>query len=344
VSGSADSRPGPAVVVHGIGDLRIDDITDRAPGPGEVQICVRYGGICGSDLHYLERGAVGRSAIREPLLLGHELAGEVTELGAGVAGLDVGQRVTVLPATPCWVCAECRSSRPEKCAGSLYLGSAARVPHVRGGFRRRLVIWEGQVVPIPDTLPLPRAALAEPLAVALHAIGRLPKVRDSTLLVVGAGPIGLLTVAALRLGGAARVIARDLSQAALDLALAIGADAIELAGSSQASEAVDGAIECSGSDEGLATALGRTRRRGRVVEVGMTGESSSVDVSRLVTNEIELVGSFRSESEILDAVELLAAYPVFDELVAARFPIRRAVDAFAFASDPARAGKVLLEI
>jgi L-idonate 5-dehydrogenase len=298
----------PAVVVHGAGDLRIEEVADRSPGPGEVQVRVRYGGICGSDIHYFEDGAAGRSTIREPLVLGHELAGEVSALGPGVDGLTKGQRVTIRPAKPCGECGECRA------------------------------------VPIPDSLPLLRAALAEPLAVALRAVDRLGGVGGSTVLVVGAGPIGLLTVGALRLRGAAQVIARDVTKAPLDLAISIGADAAELAGSKEGAGPVDGAIECSGSDGGLATALQRTKRRGRVVEVGMMGESAPVDVSRLVTNEIELVGSFRFDGEIFDSVELLTGCRDFDQVVAASFPIRKAADAFAFASDPGQAGKVMLEI
>jgi L-idonate 5-dehydrogenase len=319
----------PAVVVHGVRDLRIDDVPDRSPGPGEVKIRVRYGGICGSDLHYLEAGEAGGSKLREPLILGHELAGEITELGAGVDSVRLGQRAVVAPETP---------------SGG-YLGSAAHLPHVQGGFRQRLVVAAEQVVPVADGLPLSRAVLAEPLAVALHALSRLGEVRDATVLVVGLGPIGLLTVAALRQRGAGQVIARDIAPAPLELARSVGADRTELSGASDEQTQVGAAIECSGSAPGLADALRRTRRGGRIVAVGLPGErSSALDLTRLVTAEIELAGSFRFAREILDAVDLLASNEHLSEIVTATFPIRLAADAFAQSADRAQAGKILLEI
>jgi L-idonate 5-dehydrogenase len=317
----------PAVVVHGAGDLRVEEVVDQAPGPGEVLVRVLYGGICGSDLHYLESGAAGKSTLREPLILGHEVSGEIAEIGAGVDGLAEGQRVVVSPRMPC----------------QSYLGSAARFPHVQGGFRDRLVVAPEQVVPLPDEVPLPLATLAEPLAVVLHAISRLGDVSGSDILVVGLGPIGLLAVIGLSSKGA-RVTARDLAPAAVRMAQSIGAVRVELAAAADEElPGVDAAIECSGSAGGLAEALRRTGRGGRVVEVGMpSGSSSPVDVAHLVAAEIELVGSFRFEDEITAAVDLLMTDDRFRQLISAVFPITRAATAFALAADRDHAGKVLL--
>lgn len=332
----------PAVVLHGIGDLRIEEIPDRDPGPGEVRIGVRYAGICGSDIHYLKHGQAGSAVLREPLVLGHELAGEIIEVGPGDTALRSGQRVTVSPQSACGGCAECRDRRPERCGRSSYLGSAARTPHVQGGMRPRLVVSSDQVVPIPDGVSLARATLAEPLAVAMHAVGMLGDVEGSTSLVVGAGPIGLLAIAALRHQGATRIIARDVAPGALELARVIGADVTELPDPGDISQPADFALECSGTASGLSAAIAGVSRRGRIVQVGMLPTKASLDFSRLVTAEIELTGSFRFENEIFEAVELLEARPDLDRIVTSCLPIRRAREAFELAAQRDRPGKSLI--
>lgn len=317
----------PAVVVHGAGDLRVEEVDDRPPGPGEVQVRIRYGGICGSDLHYAEHGAAGKSTVREPLVLGHELAGQISAVGPAVEGLEEGQRVVVHPAMP----------------GGGYLGSAAHLPHGQGGFRERLVVDQEQIIPVPDELTLPLATLAEPLAVALHAVGRLGSVEGSTVLVVGAGTIGLLVISVLRSRRVGLVVVRDVARGPLDVARSVGADVVQLDGSDdEHPESVDAAIECSGTAGGLDTALRLTKRRGRVVEVGLSSAAASpVDLNRLVADEIELLGAFRFDREIYDAVQLLVGSPELNRIVAGHFSIQRAAEAFAIASQ--RPGKVLLE-
>jgi L-idonate 5-dehydrogenase len=334
-----------AVVVHGAGDLRLEECARVPPGPGEVAIRVRYGGICGSDLHYLQHGAIGDFRVREPLILGHEVAGIVDEVGSGVTGLEPGQPVTVNPATPCNECSRCRAGAPDQCAFPRYLGSAAHFPHVQGGFRDSLVVDAEQVVPLPPGMPLELAAVAEPLAVALHAVARAGDVRGRRVLVVGAGPIGCLAIAALREAGAGTIIARDVVPTALAVASSIGADGVELVGADHAGGEVEIAVEASGTTDGLAESLRRTARGGRIVEVGMAARRDvPVDMNLIVTRELELVGTFRFTDEIARAVELLARGLTLGDLLTARLPVDRAHEAFALASDRARACKVLLEI
>ncbi len=127
-----------AAICHGRKDLRIERVVDRPLGPDEVRVGVAFGGICGSDLHYFHRGAVGDFQVREPLTLGHEVSGVVLELGAGVSGLSPGTKAALDPSRPCLSCDYCLAGRRNLCVNMLFLGSAGRFPHVQGGFRS---IW-----------------------------------------------------------------------------------------------------------------------------------------------------------------------------------------------------------
>jgi L-idonate 5-dehydrogenase len=336
-----------ACVAHGVKDLRVEELPDPSPGPGQSLVQVAYGGVCGSDLHYYHRGAVGDFRLREPLVLGHEIVGTIVAAD-GPGTLSAGSRVVVHPARPCGRCRECTSGRVNVCRDAGYLGSAARFPHVQGGFAQLLVVPSDRLVAVPDGLPLQRAALAEPLAVALHAVRRAGDVRDREVLVTGAGPIGCLVVVALRAAGAGRVVVSDLVDEALDVALAVGADAVVRADRPDDDAwpaEPDVVVEASGSPPGLASALQRVRRGGRVVGLGLLPPGDSpVPANLVVTREIELVGAFRFETELVEAVALLAAGPVADPVVTAVHPLADAVAAFDVAGDRTRACKVLLDL
>ncbi len=334
-------------VIHGRGDLRVAELPVPVPGPGQALVAVRYGGVCGSDLHYWRHGGVGDFRLREPMVLGHEVVGTVVEYGAGASGPAPGTPVAVHPATPCGVCPECESGRRNVCRDTRYLGSAARFPHVQGGFAARVVVPCEQVRALPEGLGLRRAALAEPLAVALHAVRRAGDVAGRHVLVTGAGPIGCLVVAAAKAAGAARVTVTDLLPAALAYASAAGADTLVRADDPDdpgwPSE-VDVAIEASGVAPGLDTCLRRVRRGGVVVQLGMLPAGQSPFAGNLVVSrEIELRGAFRFDAEFDDALGLLAAEPGFDGLVSAVVPVGEAESAFVLAADRSRACKVLLE-
>ncbi|MER6787177.1 L-idonate 5-dehydrogenase [Streptomyces sp. NPDC000658] len=337
-------------VIHGRGDLRVEELAEPSPGPGEVLVAVRYGGICGSDLHYWRHGGVGDFRLREPMVLGHEVVGTVLAHGSPEpTGVPVGAEVAVHPATPCGACPECARGLRNVCRDARYLGSAARTPHVQGGFAARIVVPAGQVRPLPDGLPSRRAALAEPLSVALHAVRRAGPVAGRHVLVTGAGPIGCLVVAAAKAAGAARVTVTDLLPAALGYARAAGADTTVLAegpaDAARPEEAeADVAVEASGAAAGLDACLRRVRRGGTVVQLGMLPPGQSPFAGNLVVGrEIELRGAFRFDAEFDDALALLAARPAFDGLISAVAPVAEAESAFALAADRERSCKVLLD-
>ncbi|MFE2064703.1 L-idonate 5-dehydrogenase [Streptomyces sp. NPDC059467] len=328
-------------VIHGEGDLRVAELPSPQPGPGQVLVDVRYGGVCGSDLHYWRHGGVGDFRLREPMVLGHEV------VGTAVTGPLAGLPVAVHPATPCGVCPECADGRANVCRDTRYLGSAARFPHVQGGFAARLAVPAGQLRPLPEGLGLRRAALAEPLSVALHAVRRAGAVAGKHVLVTGAGPIGCLVVAALRAAGAAHVTVTDLLPEALRYAAVAGADTVvradDPADSGWPTE-VDAAIEASGVAAGLDTCLRLVRRGGVVVQLGMLPPGRSPFAGNLVVSrEIELRGAFRFDGEFDEALELLAREPAFDGLISAVVPVREAEEAFRAAADRSRSCKVLLD-
>lgn len=336
-----------ACVAHGARDLRIEDRSEGPPLPGTIAVDIDYGGICGSDLHYYHRGRVGDFVLQEPLVLGHEVVGRVRELGADVEGPAVGSAVAIHPATPCDECPECRDGRRNVCRNTRYLGSAARFPHVQGGFSRILTVRAEQVVPLPEGLSLRRAAVAEPLSVALHAVNRAGDVTGRRVLVTGAGPIGCLVVAALVAGGAAEIVVSDLVDEALTVAMASGATSVVRADrppDKSWPEDVDLAIEASGSPAGLRSCIERVRRGGTVVQLGLLPPGDTAFPGNLiVTREISLVGAFRFDREFQHALDLLAAGLDVDPILTHVLPLSEAVAAFDLAGDRTRACKVLLD-
>ncbi|GLV73192.1 L-idonate 5-dehydrogenase [Streptomyces hygroscopicus subsp. hygroscopicus] len=335
-------------VIHGQGDLRVEELPEPEPGPGRAVVAVRYGGICGSDLHYHRHGGVGDFRLREPMLLGHEVVGTVVAYGDGATGPALGTPVAVHPATPCGVCPECADGRANVCRDTRYLGSAARFPHVQGGFASRIAVPAVQLRALPEGLELRRAALAEPLSVALHAVRRAGDLAGRDVLVTGAGPIGCLTVAAARAAGAASITVTDLLPRALEFAAAAGATACVRADDPDdpnwPSDEVDVAIEASGVAAGLDTCLRRVRRGGAVVQLGMLPPGQSPFAGNLlVAREIDLRGAFRFHAEFDDALRLLAAEPSFDALISAVRPVREAAEAFGQAADRSQSCKVLLD-
>jgi L-idonate 5-dehydrogenase len=334
-------------VIHGQNDLRVEELAIPEPGPGQALVAVRYGGVCGSDLHYWRHGGVSDFRLKEPMLLGHEVVGTVVSYGPGASGPAVGTAVAVHPATACGVCPECADGRRNVCRDTRYLGSAARYPHVQGGFAGQVVVPAEQLRPIPAGLELRRAALAEPLSVALHAVRRAGDLSGRHVLVTGAGPIGCLVVAAAKAAGAARVTVTDLLPAALRYATAAGADTVVRADDPDDAgwpAEVDVAVEASGVAAGLETCLRLVRRGGVVVQLGMLPPGQSpFPGNLLVSREIELRGAFRFDTEFDDALRLLAAEPAFDGLVSAVVPVEDAESAFALAADRSRSCKVLLD-
>lgn len=177
-----------ALVIHAPKDLRLETYTpEEGPDlkPGEVRIRTAAGGVCGSDLHYYHHGGFGAVRLREPMVLGHEVSGHVTEIGAGVTGLEPGDLVAVSPSRPCGSCGYCHEGLPNHCENMRFYGSAMPFPHIQGAFREELIVTAAQCV-VANGLTPGEAALAEPLAVTLHATRRAGPLLGKRVLVTAA--------------------------------------------------------------------------------------------------------------------------------------------------------------
>lgn len=331
------------LAIHGKEDIRWEDRPVPQPGDGEVRLRVKYVGICGSDLHYYFHGANGEYAIREPLTPGHELSAVVDLDPAG--DLQPGTPVTVHPArygAPL----DGLEDRPHLLPGGDYLGSAAAHPHRQGGAAEFLIVEEGMIRVLPEALPLERASLAEPLAVALHAVGLAGGVAGKRVLVIGAGPIGLLVIAAAHRAGAAVIGASDLRPEPLQRATALAAAEVFRVGQDTiGDESFDVVFECSGVGVSLTQAVRATRRAGTVVQVGMLPNADiAVNLAPILAKELTIRGAFRFSTEIDDAIAMLAESDALDSVISHVIPAASAVEAFAIARDSSASAKVLLRL
>ncbi|MEN0024739.1 MAG: L-idonate 5-dehydrogenase [Microbacterium sp.] len=332
-----------ALAIHGKEDIRWEDREAPTPGDGEVRLRVNYVGICGSDLHYYFHGANGEYTIREPLTPGHELSGVVDLDPSG--RLAPGTPVTVHPARY-GASVPGLEDRPHLRAGGDYLGSAAADPHRQGGASELLIVEDHMVRVLPQGLPLERAALAEPLAVAIHAVSLADGIRGKRVLVIGSGPIGLLVVAAAVHAGASTVGASDVREEPLARAQALGATEVALVGRDTIDdESYDVVFECSGVGVALTQAVRAARRAGTVVQVGMLANAEiGVNLAPMLAKELTIRGAFRFATEIDDAVAMLAESDALDSVISHVLPASDAVQAFELARDSSASAKVLLAL
>jgi L-idonate 5-dehydrogenase len=341
-----------AVVLHGGRDLRVEARDAPPLAQGRVRVRFRSGGICGSDLHYFLHGRTGDFVVTEPLVLGHEVAGEIVEIAGEVRGLAVGERVAVNPSRPCGECPRCREGRENICENVFFMGSASRTPHMQGGFAELVDVHPSQCFVVPQNVPFEHAALAEPLAVCLHAAARAGEIEGRRVLVTGAGPIGLLIVLACRWHGAGSITVTDVADAPLERAQAlkpdrvlnVGTDPEALARDIAEHGAYDVAFEASGNPKGLQAAIEAVRRGGVVVQVGnLPGGLVPAPANRIMAREIDLRGSMRFGREFAEAVDLIVRGEIdVAPLITAKLPIAQAPEAFELAADRSRSVKVVL--
>ncbi|MDE2198430.1 MAG: L-idonate 5-dehydrogenase, partial [Rhodospirillales bacterium] len=309
-------------------------------------------GICGSDLHYYHDGGFGTVRVREPMILGHEIAGEVIEIGSAVRTLAPGMRVAVNPSRPCGACRYCLEGQAQHCLEMRFYGSAMRMPHVQGGFREILVCEAAQAVVVPEGVSLQHAAFAEPLAVCLHAARQAGPLLGRRVLVTGTGPIGALAILVARHAGAREVVATDLVAEPLAVARRIGADlALNLREDPAGLERFaadkgyfDVVFEASGAGPALVGALHAARPGATIVQIGIGGETA-LPLNLVVAKEIALRGTFRFHEEFAWAVDFIASGAIdVAPLLSATVPIDDAVQGFNLASDRKKAMKVQIAL
>ena len=339
-----------ALVIHGANDLRIEETETEPLGEHQLRVQVRAGGICGSDLHYYQHGGFGTVRVKQPMVLGHEVSGQVVAVGAQVQGISVGTRVAISPSRPCGHCMFCQQGQHSHCLHMRFYGSAMPWPHIQGAFRQEMVIEAWQAHAVADHVSDGEAAMAEPLSVALHAVRRAGSLAGARVLVTGCGPIGSLCVLAARWAGAAEVVATDITDQTLARARLVGADhTINTATTPEGLDAYkankghfDVLIEASGNAKALVAAFEVLRPRGVIVQVG-TGGDTTIPMNVLVAKEFEWRGTFRFHEEFALAVALMNQRCVdVKPLISHSLPHTEFARAFALAADRTQSMKVQL--
>jgi L-iditol 2-dehydrogenase len=291
-----------------LAEMPIDD-----PAPGEVQARVGAVGICGSDLHAYCEGAVGGTPNVYPMVLGHEPAGTIVKVGPGVGSVAPGDRGMLEPALYCYHCEFCRRGQHNVCANIRFLSN----PHHPGFLRELVNLPAANFLPIPPGMSLDRATLVEPLAVAMHSLRLASVGPGETVAVFGAGPIGLLTVAALRAARVGRILVveplahrRELARmAGADVTLEPG-DAVEEVFRATGRRGVDCAIDCAAKERTTAQVVEVARAAGRVVLTGIHSTPFvAIDGSAMRRKELTIFNVRRSNHESHAALELLVAHP-----------------------------------
>jgi L-iditol 2-dehydrogenase len=291
-----------AAVLHAPGEIRIEERERPRPGPREVLVKVTAVGVCGSDVHYYEHGRIGPFVVEAPLILGHESAGRVAELGEGVTKHAEGDRVTLEPGVPCGRCRECRAGRYNLCADVVFFAT----PPIDGAFAEFVVIHEDFAFALPDELSDEEGALMEPLSVGVWACRKAGVSAGDRVLVTGAGPIGLLAMQCARAFGATDVAVSDVNPHRLELALRTGATRTATPGD-ELGDDFDALIECSGHPGALTAGIKALRPAGTAVLVGMgPGEEGTLPLSAIQTREIWVTGTFRYANTYPTAIALAA--------------------------------------
>lgn len=297
--------------LRGVRQFQIVESEPAAPSADEIQVRVEAVGVCGSDLHSYSEGAVGDTPCHYPMVLGHEPAGVVVKTGSNVSGWSPGDRAFFEPAIFCYHCEFCQSGHHNVCRNLRFLSQ----PGDPGFFRDFVNLPRRNVIAIPPRMTARDATLIEPLAVVLHSLTFAALRPGETAVVFGAGPIGLLTIAALKLAGLGRIWAVDKIPSRMELARHMGADAVVDAGSADpvreimretGGRGVDVAFDCATVHGTLNQCIGALRNAGRMVITGIPAElQTPIDFHPMRRKEISLFNVRRSNHETTAALEIL---------------------------------------
>jgi L-iditol 2-dehydrogenase len=329
-------------VLNGPGDVAMVERPVPQPGPGEVLVEVASVGVCGSDTHYYDHGRIGSYVVEQPLVLGHEAAGRIVEVGQGVPTDRVGQRVSIEPGVPDFTCEQCLAGRYNLCPQMRFFAT----PPIDGAFAEYVVTHEAFAHPVPDEISDDAAALLEPLSVGVWSCRKARVTAGSRVLVTGAGPIGLVALQCALAFGATEVTVSDINPARLALAQDLGAtaaidprehDLAELGSPPQI------LLECSGHPAAANAAIRALDRAGRAVLVGMGGDEIPLPLSVVQERELEVTGTFRYANTWPTAIALVASGRVdVDRLVTGSYGLEKAEDALTAARRDPNSVKVVV--
>ncbi|CAL4115288.1 unnamed protein product [Meganyctiphanes norvegica] len=324
-------------VLYGKNDLRIEQIsTPGEPKPDEVVLRMSQVGICGSDVSYLTKGAIGHFVVKEPMVLGHEAAGIVFKVGSEVKHLKVGDRVAIEPGVPCRKCDYCKGGRYNLCPDVIFCAT----PPDHGNLCQFYTHAADFCYKLPDHVTLEEGALLEPLSVGVHACRRAGVTLGSTVLICGAGPIGLVCLLTAKAMGATNVCITDIADNRLNLARQLGAEHTLLIDSSEAKEIAqrvsekmggmpDITIECSGAESSIQLGIYATKSGGMMVLVGLGPAEVNIPIVNAAVREVDIRGIFRYANCYPLALEMIASGKVdVKPLITHRFKLEETLQAF----------------
>ena len=311
-----------SAVLYGPHDVRIEDRPLPRPSAGQVLVEIAATGICGSDVHYYEHGRIGGYVVHEPMVIGHESAGVVVEVGEGVDADRVGELVALEPGVPCRHCQQCMRGRYNLCPRVVFFAT----PPVDGSITRYVIIDASFAHPAPAGLTAEQAAMAEPVSVGVWAARKAGVGGGDRVLVTGAGPIGLLAAQVARALGAEVPLITDVSDFRLDRAQKLGlrASRAEVA----LEEEFDVLLECSGAPSALSAGLAALAPAGRAALVGMGADTVSLDVPLVQSRELTITGVFRYANTYPFALALISSGAVnVHDVITHRFSVEHAEQA-----------------
>ncbi|XP_035733998.1 sorbitol dehydrogenase-like [Vespa mandarinia] len=338
-------------ILYGINDIRLEQTPIEEPEANEVLIEMSCVGICGSDVHYLEKGRIGDFILRKPMIIGHESSGVIAKLGKNVTNLKVGDRVAIEPGVPCRLCSFCKNGRYNLCKDMVFCAT----PPVHGSLRRFYKHAADFCFKLPDHITLEEGALMEPLSVGVHACKRADVRIGSKVLILGAGPIGLVTLLVAKAMGASKVIITDIKQDKLDVAKKLGADETYLM-EREVSENEnvkkihelfgddpDKTIDASGAQASIRLAILVTKSGGVIVLVGCGSPEVQIPLMNALIREVDIRGVFRYANDYGDALELLSSKKIdVKPLITHNYKIEDTVAAFAQTKSESGVIKVMI--
>jgi len=302
-----------AAVLYKPYDIRLEEVETPKIRADQVLVRVRAVGICGSDVHYYKTGRAGLYVVKEPIILGHECSGEIAEIGDDVEGFNPGEPVVIEPGFPCRRCFYCKSGRYNLCEDVRFYGT----PPVNGAFCEYVAADADFVYKMPESLTFEEGSMIEPLSVGIHATRRGHVTAEDTVAILGAGPIGLLTLQAVRARGATTIYVTDVRDYLLEHAKRLGAsetinarkeDPVRRIMELTDGRGADVVIEAAGSIEAGRQTFEIARRGGRIVIIGVFPKTEfAVRMTDIVDKELTIYGVFRYANAYPTALKLVSA-------------------------------------
>jgi L-iditol 2-dehydrogenase len=329
--------PNPSAVLHAAGDLRIEDRPEPTPADHEVLVEIAAVGICGSDVHYYDHGRIGEYVVVDPMIVGHEAAGVIVDVGADVDRSRIGQLVALEPGVPCRTCTQCLAGRYNLCPDVRFFAT----PPIDGSISRLVPIDAAFAHRAPEGLTAEQAAMAEPVSVGVWAARKTSIGPGDRVLVTGAGPVGLYAAQVARGFGATGVTVTDLSDFRLSKATELGLSAVRAG--DPINEQFDVLLECSGAQPALTTGMRTLAPAGRVALIGMGADSVSIDVPLVQGRELTICGVFRYANTYPLALQLIASGAVnVSDVISHRFSLAETEQALTIARHDPRALKAMV--